>query len=389
MTNSQLVNSIIDQYENHSKWNNEILGNESYRINENDYEEVGRQNIIDQAVQLEKQGLLKIKWVSGSRNFDIEKVIYPLSNMSQFCSIAKREPKYITIQKQLQEVQKLNDRIKSNWIHKYLDEEVLSKLYKGKENKDYKKSLLLYQCLEGLDKLDAPVFKRVFSKHILGNSKLFEKELQKSVIRIAKKYKHDIDDAMEDTEVLSQLYIQEYAQELSIKGSLRIKVHNIIIDTKNFIYGLVLNSETLKNAAVIDNPQIRKIVTIENKANFVAQAYEEGTLFIFTHGFFTPTEKMFLKKLYEKISNQKICYYHCGDMDYGGVQIFRYIKNNIFPPLVPYKMDVATFQKYYQYSEPITDSSWEKIKTVQEPLLQGLISFIITNKRVLEQESYI
>ena len=133
MTNSQLVNSIIDQYESHSKWNNEISGNASYRINENDYKEIGRQNLIDQAVQLEKQGLLKIKWVSGSRNFDIEKVSYPLSNMDQFCAIAKREPKYITVKKQLQEVQELNDRIKSNWIHKYLEEEVLSKLNNGKD----------------------------------------------------------------------------------------------------------------------------------------------------------------------------------------------------------------------------------------------------------------
>ncbi len=389
MKNKLLLDSIIDHYEGNSKWNNETSGNSSYRINEKDYTEIGRDNLISQAEYLEEQGLIKIEWVRGLRGSDIERVTYPLFNMDKFCEIANREPKYITIRNQLRTARELYDRIKTFWIREYLKEEVISRLEKGKLNEDSNKTALKYQCLEGLDKLETPIFKRVFSNHYLNGSKVFEKELQDLIIRIAKKYYDAIDEAMEDSDVLEQLNIEEYAQELCIKGSLRIEIDGVETNTKDFHYGLVLNTQTLKNAVVIDNPQIKKIITIENKANFVAEAYEEGTLILFSHGFFTPVEKIFLQNLYEKIHRQEVIYLHSGDMDYGGVRIFEYIKKNIFPELLPYRMDVDTFKKFISYSETISESCLEKIRKIQEPLLQDTIDFIVETGRVLEQESYL
>jgi len=194
---------------------------------------------------------------------------------------------------------------------------------------------------------------------------------------------------MEDSDVLEQLNIEEYAQELCIKGSLRIEIDHVEVDTKDYRYGVVLNTQTLKHAVVLDNPQIRKIITIENKANFVAEPYEEGTLILFSHGFFTPIEKIFLQNLYEKIQGQKVDYLHSGDMDYGGVRIFQYIKKNIFPELVPYRMDVGTFIKFEAYSEVISESCLEKIREIHEPLLQDTIDLIVKTGRVLEQEGYL
>jgi len=378
---------MIDHYEGNTKWNNEVTGNSSYRINEKDYAEIGRENLISQAKMLEEQGLLKIKWVT--RNYDIEQVKYPLSNMDKFCELAEREPKYITILKQLRFARELYDRITTSWIRKYINEEVIARLEKGKVNEDNDKTALQYKCLESLDQLDAPVFKRVFSNHYLGGSKVFEKELQGFIIRIAKKYKDDLDEAMEDSDVLEQLSIEEYAQELCIKGSLRIEIDSVEVDTKDYRYGFVLNTQTLKTAVVLDNPQIKKIITIENKANFVAEVYEEGALILLSHGFFTPVEKVFLQNLHSKIQGQEVLYLHSGDMDYGGVRIFQYIKRNIFPELIPYRMDVRTFQKFIDYSEPITESCLTKLREIHEPLLQDTIDMIVRTGRVLEQESYL
>mgnify|MGYP000665272989 CR=1 FL=1 len=35
---------------------------------------------------------------------------------------------------------------------------------------------------------------------------------------------------------------------------------------------------------------------------------------------------------------------HWGDMDYGGISIFQFIKKNVFPELKPYKMDRTAFE---------------------------------------------
>lgn len=389
MGNKLLADIIIDQYERSQKWNNAIDGNSSYRINEKDYDAFGRENLISQAKELENQELLKIVWVKGFRGFDIERLIYPLSNMNRFCEIAEREPKYIIIERQLKKAQVSYDLIKTSWIRKYMELEVFPRLENGKEAEDTGKMDVQYKCLEALDTLEAPMFKRVFSKRFLKNSKEFEKKLQSFITHIARKYSDDIDEAMEDSDVLNQLYIEEYSQELSIKGSLRIEIEHKMIDTESFRYGTVLNTQTLKNSVILNNPQIKKILTIENKANFVAEPYEEGTLIIFTHGFLTPIEKNFLKDLYEKIKEQEVDYLHCGDMDYGGIRIFQYIKNNIFPEVKPYKMDVATFKMYISYSESITNSCLEKLRVVKEPLLQETIDYIIKTGVTIEQEAYL
>lgn len=389
MKDKLLIDLIIEQYENNSKWNNETAGNSSYRINVEDYDKLGSKDLVSQAKSLEEQGLLKIVWVKGFRNFDIDKVTYPLSNMNKFCEMAGREPRYITIVKQLKEAQEFYNKIKTPWIRKYLETEVIHSLERGRKDECPEKTILKYKCLEQLDVLDTPMFKRVFSNHYLNGSKVFENELQTFIIRIAKKYNDDIDEAMENSEVLNQLNIEEYAQELSIKGSLRIEIEHNQIDTKDFQYGLVLNTQTLKNVVIIDNPQVKKIVTIENKANFVAEPYEDGTIIVFSHGFFSPSEKTFLKNLYSKIKDQEVIYLHSSDLDYGGVRIFKYIKNNIFPDVKPYRMDITTFEKYKQYSEKITGSCLEKIKKCEEPLLQDVINTIIETGLVIEQEAYI
>ena len=82
-------------------------------------------------------------------------------------------------------------------------------------------------------------------------------------------------------------------------------------------------------------------------------------------------------------------YLHTGDLDYGGVKIFQYIKKRIFPKLYPYLMDTQTYDQYMAYSEPIETSKLEKLQRTAEPLLQPLIDKICAEKQVIEQESFL
>ena len=108
------------------------------------------------------------------------------------------------------------------WIRAYYQD-----LLERSENKRKKDLLELLAdekkyapCFEGLDQLTESVFKRIFSKKYLGNTKTFEQEMQSHVISTAKKFCPDVEKEMDDTTVLQQLWIEEYAQELSLKGKL-------------------------------------------------------------------------------------------------------------------------------------------------------------------------
>lgn len=384
-----LIDVIIDQYERSAKWNNDILGNTSLRIEEKHYKDLGKNQLINGAKELEEKELLKIKWVKGYHNIDIEKLEYPLVNLTHFYQLANRIPKYEIVKQQLNMVHSYYNRIKSTWIRNYIELEVLPRLEKGNYETDHEKMVLILQCLSGLDQLVTPMLKRIFSKRFLKNSKVFEKQLQAMIVRLARKYSDEIEDTMEDSDVLSQLYIEEYSQELYVKGSIRIEVEGNTIDTGNFPYGTVLNTQTIKNSIILDNPQIIKILTIENKANFIAEPFQEGTLIIFSHGYFTPLERVFLKRLKDKLSEQRVEYLHSGDMDFGGVRIFGYIKNRIFPEVQPFRMDLETFRRYLVYAEPIEESALEKLKKCNEPLLQVVINQIIDTGLVIEQEAYL
>ncbi len=156
--------------------------------------------------------------------------------------------------------------------------------------------------------------------------------------------------------MLQQLWIEEYAQELSLKGKLHfcLKEENGStqeINTECYRFGTTLNSQTLEHAEIKEVQNIQKIVIFENKANYISAPYKDGILYLFSHGYFSPKECRFLKQLHQVLKNQTSCevqYFHSGDLDYGGIKIFQYIRKTIFPELEPLQMDVDTYEAYQE-----------------------------------------
>lgn len=247
-------------------------------------------------------------------------------------------------------------------------------LEKGKRSRDLEKyGELLFSCLSGIEQLKAPMFIRIFSKRYLGSSKVFEVRLKTRVISIARKYYPLVDEEMDDYQVLAQLYLDNYAQEMAVKGELRLYFDGNEIDLYPFPYGLILNSETLERARISKDQRIRKVITVENKANFVHM----------------PRERDFLKRLEQTLEEYDgIQYFHTGDLDYGGVRIFQYIRTQIFPKLQPLWMDAEQFEAYKEFGETMKEGTWEKLKSFQEPRLQILIDKMLETKLVIEQECF-
>ena len=199
-------------------------------------------------------------------------------------------------------------------------------------------------CLREIAQIKRPVWKRVFSAKVFRDSKKFEDIYETRVVTVLRNYLNPYEqDVMSDEEVLKEVGILTYAQTLEWKGAVAFQLDTgKVVDTANLSYGIILNAQTLEHSKPIDLPGIRRIMTIENKANYENMPYREDTLYIYCHGFFSPKEVKFLQKLVS-LTNEGVEFLHWGDMDYGGIRIFLFNKEKIFSKLQPYRMGRESF----------------------------------------------
>ena len=117
--------------------------------------------------------------------------------------------------------------------------------------------------------------------------------------------------------------------------------------------------------------------------------YEEGTLIVFSHGFFSPLESEFLRKLLAVLP--EVEFYHTGDLDYGGIRIFRHIREYICPRVRPLQMDAKQYDSYIQYGYEIKPETLKKLEAIRgtEPLMEELIERMIKGKMGIEQECFL
>lgn len=135
---------------------------------------------------------------------------------------------------------------------------------------------------------------------------------------------------------------------------------------------------------------VEKIIVIENKANYESMEYDPKVLYIFCHGYFSPKEVRFLQMLM-KTAPEEIQCYHWGDMDYGGIQIFLYNEKNIFPNLIPWKMDVPSYKAALEKEKGIKlcSKKQKKLEALNAGKLEVLKQCILENKMEIEQEMLI
>lgn len=406
-----IAGKIVKKCEKSSRdWRKGAGGGRTMKIEQSDYDACGKTELVEEILALEKAGLLSVKkW--AIRGSDVDTIAYRIEDVPKFYEVLaagraeKSTQKFLTKQEKVDFYIKLIGNelaagIYADWLRDYYDY-LLSRFEKGSFPKETDQLEVYVKCFRGIDemlKTGTVMYKRVFSKKYLGNSKTFEKSAETHVISTVRKYWREIEEDMDDKTVLEQLLIREYAPELEIKGPLRIEIEEeasgirTCVNMGDFIYGSVLNSATLENSRILsEQPEIQRVITIENKANFVSAPYDEHTLYIFSHGYLSPKERMFLIRLREILerSEKQVEYLHSGDLDYGGIKIFEYEKKRIFPELRPYQMDAETFDRYKGYAEPIGMETLEKIKNLDVPEFRELIQRILKSGKVIEQESFL
>ena len=347
----------------------------------------GMKKLLEGADELEKAGLIRTE--RKNLGADIVRIHYPASAIPKLCRRAGVEDPRERQLRWIRTAGKWAGEAEGTFLEPYY-EVLLQRLAAGQ---DVKKPDMededFFRCLNRAAAVDTPVWRRQFSKEVLHDSKLFEKKYQDKVVTVLDQYSPLVEEGMTADDILRVHGIKTYSQTLEWKGSLIYRIGNgSPIDSSVNIFGTVINAQTLEQALPSAAPGIRRIMLIENKANYESMDFRENTLYIYCHGFFSPKELKFLSALTE-IADENIEYLHWGDMDLGGIRIFLYNQRKLFPGLKPYRMDEENYKAAVEGGAgiPLKKEKKEKLQKLDAGCLENLKMLILENEMEIEQES--
>lgn len=345
-------------------------------------DQIGRKAFLTQAEELENAGILKPYWIN--LHMDIKKIDFPMSNMDKLYAYEKRQNPKEIIHNQIALITRLKSTTDKDWLIQYFTalQDKLSEGYMPANALDTP----FLECLYQLANLKGYQWKRFFSEEVFHDSKKFQKVYEKRVITVLRKSPQILEE-MTDDQVLAEYGILTYSQTLAWKGNLIYSINEKKIDSSEMIYGTVLNAQTIVHATAVSLDGVKKIITIENQANYENMAYQSDVLYIYVHGFPSPKERNFLKAL-TSIASDDTEFYHWGDMDLGGIRIYKFMKENLFPKLKPMKMDVATYLEAIKAGQGIEFDEEKRKKYIQLDAaeLEELKMCILEHGKDIEQE---
>jgi len=132
------------------------------------------------------------------------------------------------------------------------------------------------------------------------------------------------------------------------------------------------------------------VLTIENEEVFQAWSRDSGRstwVGVYTGGFPSRFKVEFLKNI-----PRDLPFHHWGDLDVGGIQIFRYLEKALDRKLLPFTMEPELLEKYRSSTQPLELAELQRLESIRRNLpadhsLTRLVSGLIRERVKLEQEA--
>ena len=288
---------------------------------------------------------------------------------------------------------------KTSFVKKYLDviasklknNETLTMLLlnKGMNVKNIKLTSNLFEFLYDLKNKDNSLPLRTLSQKIFNDSKFLENNIS-FFIRIFINFNDEGIKEVNEEEFYEYFNIYKNSKYVLIKNGLTLKIDKIKInlDKLSSPISLLKNQiETLK----ITKVSKYKLLTIENLTtfNYLSSLKEfNDFILIFLSGFHSNQINVLLRKI--KKSNRVKEFYHFGDLDPFGLEIFVNLETKTGIKFIPYLMNEEIFRKYLKYSKELNEKDLKllsKIKSEEEyQVFSKLILAMLETNKKLEQE---
>ncbi|TCS95735.1 Wadjet anti-phage system protein JetD domain-containing protein [Hazenella coriacea] len=357
--------------------------------------------------QLVIENVVEVVWEKFQEGRKVHKVYLNLDGLEtayQLAGITPKNEKILQLRKILLPLKTHPWEWVRNW---FMDTMEVLEQYKnvvGVNLEDQDTNLDLIQVLLGLPNIKGVIQKRLFSQLVLHDSKRFEQVIEKRLLSIYKRYGEV--EFEKDEEYLDSLGIVEHPKQALVAGLIEFVINDVVTNVESLPGGVGLSSKTIEQL-VIKNITAGRIICVENLTSYyqmIQFLYSnhiknednlETTLVIYTGGFPHRTLQTLLSKIVTFLSDlctdQLPRVYHWGDIDYGGIRIFEYIKQNFFDQLLPYKMDVTTYESYAERGITFNDAYARKLEGLLQDtkyiIWHPVIKKMLLYKKRVEQES--
>ena len=366
-------------------------GNKNYTVTQMDIDTYGLQDIIDTLLLLEEnlpKNAIKIHWtrfgvkITGVKDFSVRK-----EYIDDLYKIAGWKSSREMLQIAKNAVLRHKAECRTDWLSTNYYDECLAKIEQRGTYPPYWEDDIFHKYMNAVAGNTEPVHERIFSLK-LGTSKTFYNYKSK-ICSVIKRCCPDIenDSDASDNDIMRQFNILSHDLFMEFKGPLNYTLGAGTYTTVGHETGFVWNIETIRNAVILKGPDLKKVICIENKANFVVQNYDPETLYIFTHGYLSPAERNICRQIADLYPHAE--YYHWSDMDYGGIVIFNYMKDKVFKNIKPLHMTAKDYTECRiagLSGYRIAESTFKKLKNLDAGELEDLKIEIIKYRKGYEQE---
>ncbi|ASA22370.1 Wadjet anti-phage system protein JetD domain-containing protein [Paenibacillus donghaensis] len=404
----QLVSALLDKYERSSFFYKEkrptrrimlkLYDGGQTEFPQYDIEQYEKRIVINFAVQaLYEAQLVSYRWMKGEENHIIAEVWLNFENISSAYSLIGRQPKGDVVDEVYLELLKSIDKVRSGWAKQFLRDtyDIISRKRSiGNRlpvDRNERSDLLSAICF--IDQMgELEMLERVFSLQCFGDSKRFEKAIRARLLGILSKYL-DYEDDNTDEELLRQVGITKYPEQLEFCGQVTMLFDSGIVDFSQLIFGGVVNSKDFQRGQLKTSPTINRVISIENRANYIDYIHKqknEHEMVVFHGGQFSPTKRKFLLAVAASMSSTSK-WYHWGDIDYGGFTMLARLRREINCNVIPYRMDKSELIRYSSLTASVESNYIEKLCNLKRHSeladCSPCIDYMIENHVKLEQEA--
>lgn len=398
----RILQALLDSYERSSlsRGENTVAVHISFPITKKtmpvyfDENSLAYEEIHGAAGHLEELGYTCSVWKGGRKNHILQKIILCDERVDEIYCYLGRVPEKKKQQVQLQTLKELKNECTTpiawkfiSWLTERLEQGKTVKEYLELEDADETRRLI--RAVSAIETNQKEIYIREFSVRCFGDSK----ELEKKTGLLGKILRRFSDDfvEMDNDAIFAEYGIYRTPNYVYVKGSGSLRIgtpDSYEINLGSLHQGIGLSGEDLDCLEWLADIPVQKIITIENLTTFFRWE-EPDCILIYLGGYHNAVRRKLLQKLYKAFPDAE--YFHFGDIDVGGFEIYRDLCARTGIPFRTYRMGIRELKQYEAYTKKLTANDYRRLEVLLEKkeyeTVWPVLEYMKEHGEKLEQES--